>query len=153
MTDRQLLQPRVHCPEKESKHGFGLLVCSKGRPTSLSIAAAKLVAKEHDMNYDAAKATKQESITQEAVTRYLAALAFTGLNSERHTSLKADVKHNWVQNNVDSLPRTYERLIEMAGGYETRDRPRRDPRGAGLGGTRWPPFCSQPKLIIYVGPI
>ena len=36
VTDRKLLQPRVHCPQKGSKHGFGLLDCSKGRPTSLS---------------------------------------------------------------------------------------------------------------------
>ena len=36
VTDIQLLQPSVRCPEKGSKHGFGLLVYSEGRPTSLS---------------------------------------------------------------------------------------------------------------------
>ena len=61
---------------------------------------------------------------QEAATRYLAALAFTGLNSESHESLKADVKNDCVRNNMNSLPQTYERLMEMAGGYETQDRPR-----------------------------
>ena len=64
---------------------------------------------------------------EEAATRYLAALAFTGLNSERHKQLKAGVKRDWVPNNTDSLTHTYERLMKMAGGYETIDRPRRDP--------------------------
>ena len=97
-----------------------------------SIAAAELVAKEQGLNYEAAEAVKQDAIMEEAAKRYLAALAFTGLDSTRHKSLKADVKHDWVRNNVDSLPRTYERLMEMAGGYETRDRPRRDPQRAGV---------------------
>ena len=60
----------------------------------------------------------------------MGALAFTGLNSERRRSLKADVKHEWVRNNIYSLSRTYERLMEMVGGYTTRDRPCRDPRVA-----------------------
>ena len=60
---------------------------------------------------------------KEAAKRYLAALIFTGLNSEQHKQLKIDVKHDWVHNNTDNLPRTYERLMEMAGGYKTRDRP------------------------------
>ena len=97
-----------------------------------SIAATKLVAKEQDLNYEATKAVKQDLIMEEATKRYLTVLAFTRLNSERHTSLKADVKHNWVRKNVDSLPRTYKRLIVMVGGYKTRDRPRRDPRGTGV---------------------
>ena len=97
-----------------------------------SIAAAKLVAKEQDLNYELAKPLKQANIMEEAAKRYLTALTFTGLNSERHKQLKADVKHDWVQNNTGSLPRTHERLMEMAGGYETRDRPRRDPQGAGM---------------------
>ena len=50
---------------------------------------------------------KQANIMKEIAKRYLAALAFTGLNNERHKQLKADVKHDWVQNNTDSLPRTY----------------------------------------------
>ena len=33
---------------------------------------------------------------------------------------------------MDSLSRTYKRLIEMLGGYDTRDRPRSDPRGGGV---------------------
>ena len=69
---------------------------------------------------------------EEAAKRYLAALAFTGPSSKRHTQLKADMKHELVQNNMGSLPRTYERLMEIAGGYGTRDRPHRDPRGAGV---------------------
>ena len=32
----------------------------------------------------------------------------------------------------DSLLRTYERLMEMSGSYNTRDRPRRDPRSTGV---------------------
>merc|ERR1712194_333183 len=97
-----------------------------------SIAAAKLVAKEQGLDYDAADQVKQATIMEGAAKRYLAALAFTGLNSDRHKQLKADVRHDWVRNNTDSLPRTYERLMEMAGGYEKRDRPRQDPRGAGV---------------------
>ena len=58
------------------------------------------------MNYDAADPVKQATSMQDAAKRYLAAPAFTGLNSGRHKSLKADVKHEWVRNNVDSLPRT-----------------------------------------------
>ena len=69
---------------------------------------------------------------QEAATRYLAVLAFTGLNSESHESLKADVKNDCVRNNMNSLPQTYERLMEMAGGYETQDRSSQDPRGVGM---------------------
>ena len=72
--------------------------------TGGSMAAAKLVAKEQGLNYEAVKAVKQAVIMEEATKRYIAALAFTGLNSERHKSLKADVKHNWARNNVDSLP-------------------------------------------------
>ena len=96
------------------------------------MAAAKLVAKEQDLNYEMTEPLKQAKIMEEAAKRYLAALAFTRLNSKRHTQLKADVKYDWVRNNMDSLPRIYERLTEMAGGYKTRDRPRRDPRGAGV---------------------
>ena len=70
---------------------------------------------------------QQTVVMEEATKRYLAALVFTGSNSKRHKSMKAGVKHNWVRNNVDSLPRTYERLMEMAGGYETSDRPHQDP--------------------------
>ena len=39
-------------------------------------------------------AMKQESIMQDAAKRYLAGLAFTEVNSKRHKSLKADVKHD-----------------------------------------------------------
>ena len=41
--------------------------------------------------------------------------AFTGLNSKNDKKLKADVKHNWVWNNTDNPPRSYERLMEMTG--------------------------------------
>ena len=88
------------------------------------IAAAKLVAKEQELNYKMAEPLKQANIMEEAAERYLVALAFTGLNSEGHTQLKADVKHDWVRNKTGSLPHTYERLMEVPGGYETRDRPR-----------------------------
>ena len=47
-----------------------------------SIAAAKLVAKEQSLNYDLAEPIKQAKIMEEAAKRYLAALAFTGLNSD-----------------------------------------------------------------------
>jgi hypothetical protein len=97
-----------------------------------SIAAAKLVAKEQDLNYNLTEPIKHAKVMEEAVKRYLAALAFTGLNSKRHKQLKANVNHNWVRNNTDSLPHTYERLMEMVDGYKTRDRPHRDPQGAGV---------------------
>ena len=61
-------------------------------------------------NYDLADPIKQAKVMEEAAKRYLAALAFTGLNSERHKQLKADVRHDWVQNNTDSLPRTLQAL-------------------------------------------
>ena len=93
----------------------------------------ELVAKEQGLNYDADKAVKQEYIMQDATKTYLTALAFTDLNSERHKNLKTEVKHNWVRNNVDSLPRTYECLLEIEGGYRSaRYKPRRDPRSPGM---------------------
>ena len=64
------------------------------------------MAKEQGLNYKSVEAVKQESIIQGATKRYLAALTFTGLNSKRHKSLKANVKHGWVRNNMDSPPRT-----------------------------------------------
>ena len=76
-----------------------------------SIAAVKLVAKKQGLDYKATEGVKQAVIVKEVAKRYLTALAFTGLNSKRHTSLKADVKHDWVQNNVDSLSRMYECLM------------------------------------------
>ena len=97
-----------------------------------SIAVVKLVAKEQILNYNLADPIKQAKFMEEAVKGYLASLAFTGLNSERQKQLKTDVRHDWMRNNADSLQRTYERLMEMAGGYEKRDRPRQDPRGAGV---------------------
>ena len=57
-----------------------------------SIATTKLVAKEQDFNYELADPMKQSIISKEAAKRYLAALAFTGLNSKRHNQLKANVK-------------------------------------------------------------
>ena len=42
VTDRQLFQPRIHCPKKGSEHKFGLIVCSKGRPTSLSTVVGRV---------------------------------------------------------------------------------------------------------------
>ena len=82
-----------------------------GGYTGGSITAAKLVAKEQSLNYDLAEPIKQAKVMEEAAKRYLAALAFTGLNSDQHKQLKADVRHDWVRNNTDSLPRTYERLM------------------------------------------
>ena len=65
------------------------------------VAAAKVVAKEQGLNYEGAEAVKQAVIMEETVKRYLAALAFTGLDSTRHKSLKADVKHDCVHNNAN----------------------------------------------------
>ena len=62
---------------------------------------------EQGLKYDAAGAVKQATIMQEATKRYLAALVFAGLNSESHKNRKAVIKHDWVHNNVDSLPKTY----------------------------------------------
>ena len=56
-----------------------------------SIAAAKLVTEEQDLSYKSTPVMKQESIMQDAAKRYLVALTFTGLNSKRHRSLKADI--------------------------------------------------------------
>ena len=59
-----------------------------GGYASGSIAATKLVAKEKILNYELAEPIKQETIMQEAAKRYLEALAFIGLNSERHKQLR-----------------------------------------------------------------
>ena len=70
---------------------------------------------------------------EEADKRYLVALVFTGLNSEKHKKLKSDVKHDCVRNNTDSLPRSYKRLMEIVGGYEeTRDHSRHGSKSPGL---------------------
>ena len=69
----------------------------------------------------------------EAAKIYLAALAFNGLNSNIHKNIKADVKHGWVRNDVDSLTRTYNRVIKVNGGYKgTQDRPHRNPKSPGV---------------------
>ena len=59
-----------------------------------SIAVTKLVAKEQGLKYELAKPLKQANIMEKASKRYLTALAFTGLNSQRHKHLKANVKHD-----------------------------------------------------------
>lgn len=70
-----------------------------------SIAAAKLVVKEKHLEYKTLEGVKQAVLMKEASKRYLAALTFTSRNSEKHTQLKSDVKHDWVRNNT-SNPRT-----------------------------------------------
>ena len=75
---------------------------------------------------------KQATKMQEAAKRYLVALVFTGLNSGRHKNLNVDVNNDWVRNNVDSFPRTYECLTEITDSYNTRDRSCCGPMSAGV---------------------
>ena len=89
-----------------------------GGYASGSITAAKLVAKKQGLNYEVANGTKQAVIVEGAFKRYLVVLVFNGLNSKKHKKTKSDVKHVWVQNNSNSLPSTYERLMEITGGYK-----------------------------------
>ena len=65
-----------------------------GGYTGGSIAATKLVAKEHGLRYNAANAVKQTTKMQEVAKRYLVALVFTGLNSNIHNNLKAYIKYD-----------------------------------------------------------
>ena len=74
-----------------------------------SITAAKLVTKENCLNYKVANNVKKAVIMEEALKRYLTMLAFAGLNSEEHKKLKSDLKHDWVRNNTNLLPKGYTR--------------------------------------------
>ena len=79
------------------------------------------------------KSRAQTVIMEEGSKRYLAPLAFNDLDCKKHKKLKADMKHDWVRNKTDSLPRSYEQLMEITGGYKVVcDRPRRKPKRPGV---------------------
>ena len=86
---------------------------ANGGHPGLSHAAAKVVADEMGLDYHEIPTEKQNEIAKIAAQRYLSALFFSGLNGKRFKELKRTV-HNDDARGIDSLPKTYAKVIKMA---------------------------------------
>ncbi len=107
---------------------------SKGSPWSYPVAT-KIVIQDLFLtsNHGQAKSinpSKYQVAMAEAHFGYLAALFFHGLSNESHCELKKKV-HNYALTGLYTVPRTYDKVLQLADQYKSLYQPR--PTGGGGG--------------------
>ena len=79
-----------------------------------SLPAARIVAEEQGLDYDAlTDANKKEEIMDAAAERYLAALFFSGLNKVKYQSFKDDMHNSHIMGG-GRFPETYKEVLWKA---------------------------------------
>ena len=61
---------------------------------------------------------KKTEITTIAYQQYPAALAFTGLDNNRHGTYKLDMQNTFVKSGVDNLPLNTVKLLKQVTAYQ-----------------------------------
>ena len=92
--------------------------------------------------------TEYQSASTEAQRRYLAAIFFQGLSNESHKELKKKI-HNDAITGSDTLPRTYDKVLQLADQYKSSSLHHQRQHGGDRGGGIT--FAQKGKAAVAAG--
>mgnify|MGYP006064030703 CR=1 FL=1 len=78
-----------------------------GGEAGYSLPAARIVAREKGLNYDAALPEKKKEIMGESRSRFVSMLFVKNLDGRSHFQMKKDIHKDYVRNKKDLSPQSY----------------------------------------------